>query len=83
METRWVRSARLVAVWVVFWSSILPMAVIIAVCIGRVLQGHSWTRIAITFIIGMIAFPFLSLLGLILQALLIRPFVAFSNWLLQ
>lgn len=82
-ETRWVRSVRLIALWIVFWSTILPLVLITAFCVRHAVQGPVWPRLLIDCIIGIVAFPLLSVFGLIFQAFLIRPFVAFANWLVQ
>ena len=82
-ETEWVRGIRLISAWIVFWSSIAPLLVIVAIWLRRGLPEPLWSSLLVNGLIGLIAFPILSLFGLILPTLFIRPIATFTYWLLD
>jgi hypothetical protein len=81
-EHRMVLWTRMVAAWMVWWTGCVPLA-----CVGwlfrrqiALLPGPDWMAATVTLLGAFCAFWLFCLLGLLLQALFLRPFVAFLNW---
>lgn len=69
-ETRMVRSHRILSAWLVFWSTLVPIAGIAAFIVWRLsrIQGPNGTDIAVVIVTSLILFPLLAILCLLLQA---------------
>lgn len=77
-EARMVRVTRILAAWLAFWSTVVPLIVIAAFVVWRLrrIQGGDWTGYAIVAVCSVILLPLLAILSLLLQAPLMRPLVA-------
>jgi hypothetical protein len=72
VEARMVRVTRILAAWLAFWSTIVPLVVVAGFIVWRLgriqAQGQDWTDQAVIVIASVILFPLLSILCLLLQA---------------
>jgi hypothetical protein len=77
-EARMVRVTRILAAWLAFWSTVVPLIVIAAFVVWRLrrIQGGDWTDYAVVAVCSVILLPLLAILSLLLQAPLMRPLVA-------
>lgn len=84
-ETKMVLAARLFALWQVFWTSLLPLAVTVWWCSDRLSdlpqQNAAARVITVALLLGFSLFG--SILGLLIQAIFVRQFVGAVNWLLR
>jgi hypothetical protein len=77
-ESKMVLAARLIAAWIVFWSTILPALIIVGLCAWQLARhpGSAFLMLGYAPLAALILFPFLCVLCMMLQGLLMRPFGA-------
>ena len=82
LEPRMLLRARMVAAWMVWWTGCVPLACVLWVFHRRImlLPGPDLIAASVTVIGSFCAFWGFCILGLLLQALFIRPFMALLNW---
>jgi hypothetical protein len=81
-ERRMVLGTRLVSAWMVWWTGCVPLACVLWVFYRRImlLPGPDWMAATVTLVGSFCAFWLFAILGLLAQALFIRPVVAAMTW---
>jgi len=82
LESKLVLASRISAAWMVLWTSFLPLAAV------ALWVAHRWTSvpdrnvilIVCTCTIAIVLFFVAAFFGLLIQAIFVRPFLAFVNW---
>jgi hypothetical protein len=84
-ESKMVLAARIIAAWIVVWSTLFPLAIIGGLCYWQLRRHPGLTFLTSGYIplAVLVLFPFLSVLGLGVQGLLLRPFSALLNYLVR
>jgi hypothetical protein len=77
-ESKMVLAARLIAAWIVFWATILPALIIVGPCAWQLARhpGSAFLTLRYALLAALILCPFLCVLCMMLQGLLLRPFGA-------
>lgn len=77
-EAGMLRVTRVLAAWIAFWSTVVPLIVIAAFVVWRLgrLQRGNWVDYTVIAACSAILFPLLAILCLLLQAPLLRPLLA-------
>jgi hypothetical protein len=82
LERRMVLGTRIVSAWVFWWTGCVPLAGVCWLFRRQIalLPGPDWMAATVTLLGSFCAFWLFCLLGLLVQALFIRPFMAWLNW---
>ena len=82
IERRMVLGTRMVSAWIVWWTGCVPLAGVSWLFRRQIalLPGPDWMAATVTLVGSFCAFWLFAILGLLVQALFIRPFMAFLNW---
>jgi hypothetical protein len=81
LESKMVLGARMIAAWLVLWTTILPTGILGSLLILRIrsMREPTWMDLAYFSIAFVILFPVLCVMGLLVQSIFIRPFNAILN----
>jgi hypothetical protein len=84
LESKLVLGTRMIAAWVVLWTTLAPAALVAWFCVNRILSmpDRNWLSLGFVPIAFVILFPVFSVIGLFLQSIFIRPFNAFLDRLM-
>jgi hypothetical protein len=84
LESKIVLATRIIAAWIVFWTTIAPAAIVAWGVVNTVLRmpDRNWRNLGFVPITVVILFPVLSVIGLFVQSILVGPFNALMARLL-